>query len=514
MKKLVDGILTEVQMAAPSPSLAEGRPGSIFVRGEFARADEATANGRIYPRTLWETQIQRLSSAMADRKVLGELDHPDDGRTLLQRVSHYMTGLHVAEDGRVIGEAIILDTARGRDLKAMLTAGCKIGVSSRGFGTTIPHPTLEGKEVVQSDYQLETFDFVAQPADASAYPQMFTEGYLRQHPNTLYEAYSMTTTDTAMNVRLSSLETEIVRLIETVKPVVAGVAPATPAPVDGAAILAALKEHKDHITDLKNEIDTLKEGGDLQESAELTEARAELAKVRAELAEARTGFEERGSLLREASYQLFVSQSVHQLSPSDTLEVRRVVGDVKRFNSLGEIRTVIENAKAGIKARAAAALAEQENRRRREREISEARAAERAAAAAERAKLEEQLRLQQEVADRSLEAVQTMALDLYIERALATNPRSAAIREIIAASNVVTEAAVDAIIRANSAPQARSGGVDAARERVRTMVARRTGAVHEGSAREERGAPRRGIDESMDIPDFDLLAGVGAPASR
>jgi hypothetical protein len=136
------------------------------------------------------------------------------------------------------------------------------------------------------------------------------------------------------------------------------------------------------------------------------------------------------------------------------------------------------------------------------------------AAAAERAKLEEQLRLQQEVADRSLEAVQTMALDLYIERALATNPRGPAIREIIAASNVVTEAAVDAIIRANSAPQVRAGGAEAARDRVRNMVARRSGSVHEGSAREERGAPRRGIDESLDIPDFDLLAGVGTPAAR
>lgn len=514
MKKLVDGILTEVSLAAPSPSLAEGRPGSIFVRGEFARADEATANGRIYPRTLWETQIQRLTAAMSDRKVLGELDHPDDGRTLLQRVSHYMTGLHVAEDGRVIGEAIILDTARGRDLKAMLTAGCKIGVSSRGFGTTIPHPTLEGKEVVQPDYQLETFDFVAQPADASAYPQMFTEGYLRTHPNTLYEAYSMTTTDTAMNMRLSSLETEIVRLIEAVKPVAATAA--TPAaPVDVSAILAALKEHKDHIADLKGEIASIKEESDLTESHELKEARADLEAARAELSEAQKRVEERGALLKEASYQLFVSQSTHNLPPAATLEIRRAVGDVNRFSSMVEIGAVIEGAKSNIKKRTAAALAEQAARRQRAQEIAEARAAERQAYQAEREKLEEKLRLQQEVADQSLEAVQTMALDLYIERKLASHPRGEAIREIIAASQVVTEAAVDAIIRANTAAAPRASGAEAARDRVRNMDARRRGAVHEGSAREERGARRASqIDEGLDIPDFDMLAGVSAQPGR
>ncbi len=145
----------------------------VMVRGEFGRADKATANKRLYPHSLWESQITRLKDKMGARKVLGELDHPDDGRTSLQRVSHVMTSLTLDGD-IVIGEAEILDTAKGRDLKAILSAGVPVGVSSRGYGST--KPNAKGEEGVQEDFNLVTFDFVAEPADSTAYPDVFFEG--------------------------------------------------------------------------------------------------------------------------------------------------------------------------------------------------------------------------------------------------------------------------------------------------------------------------------------------------
>jgi hypothetical protein len=96
-----------------------------------------------------------------------------DGRTQFQRVSHILRDIHLDENGAVIGEIEILDTARGKDLKAIIGAGGSVGVSSRGTGTT--HKRDDGADVVNDDYTLITYDVVADPAHSGAYPDVFFE---------------------------------------------------------------------------------------------------------------------------------------------------------------------------------------------------------------------------------------------------------------------------------------------------------------------------------------------------
>ena len=79
--------------------------GKVVVRGEFARSGLATENKRVYPRELWEREISKLEQSMSERKMFGELDHPNDGRTSLQRVSHIVTGMQIGDNGIVMGEA-------------------------------------------------------------------------------------------------------------------------------------------------------------------------------------------------------------------------------------------------------------------------------------------------------------------------------------------------------------------------------------------------------------------------
>lgn len=148
------------------------RPGKIIVRGQFAKAGVATENRRLYREHLWRREFGRLAEAMQSRRVYGELDHPADGRTKLQRVSHLITGLNVTGN-EVIGEAEVLDTPNGRIVKALAAAKAQVGVSSRGYGSTktLPDGTME----VQEDFSLHTFDFVADPATKTAYPQVFAE---------------------------------------------------------------------------------------------------------------------------------------------------------------------------------------------------------------------------------------------------------------------------------------------------------------------------------------------------
>ena len=95
-----------------------------------------------------------------------------DGKTKLTRVSHILTDLHI-ENNEVVGAAEILDTPNGRILKAIYQAGGQPGVSSRGFGST--KSRSDGIDEVQDDFNLHTFDFVADPATKTAYPGVFTE---------------------------------------------------------------------------------------------------------------------------------------------------------------------------------------------------------------------------------------------------------------------------------------------------------------------------------------------------
>jgi len=140
------------------------------VRGEFGRVDECTANKRRYPRGIMEGAIKGLLENLKERKVVGEADHPTDGRGSMLRISHVVTALEVTKDGIILGEADVLDTDAGRVIHTLAQAGVPVGVSSRGKGSV--KRVDEGVDEVQSDYVLDTFDFVIDPAMRTAYPKV------------------------------------------------------------------------------------------------------------------------------------------------------------------------------------------------------------------------------------------------------------------------------------------------------------------------------------------------------
>ncbi len=144
----------------------------IIARGEFGRVDVPTKNGRIYPKNITQREIDKLQEDLKARKVVGTADHPENGKTSLHDISHVITDL-VIKDGIVIGEAeIIPGTRAGKALMALLDADIPVGVSSRGFGST---KTVEEGEEVQEDFVLKTYDFVIDPAMASAVPDIYME---------------------------------------------------------------------------------------------------------------------------------------------------------------------------------------------------------------------------------------------------------------------------------------------------------------------------------------------------
>jgi hypothetical protein len=146
--------------------IVESESGCFRVEGVFQRSDVENANKRVYPRSIWERELneKRISEAVSNRAMFGELDHPADGKTSLKRVAHLITDLSLGEDGQVTGAADILDTPNGQILKTLFESGAQVGISSRGSGSV-------SNGVVQEDFKLNTFDFVARPSTPGALPR-------------------------------------------------------------------------------------------------------------------------------------------------------------------------------------------------------------------------------------------------------------------------------------------------------------------------------------------------------
>ena len=156
-------LLTEVSQR--NYALEEDKStGRKYIKGEFGIVDTPTENNRVYSRALMEREIGRLQEKIKNRSLLGELDHPDDGKPRLSRVSHLITELYLGDDNIIRGRAEILDTDNGRNLRAIAEAGVKIGVSLRGYGSTRMENNVE---IVEDDFELLTFDFVVEPAGHS-----------------------------------------------------------------------------------------------------------------------------------------------------------------------------------------------------------------------------------------------------------------------------------------------------------------------------------------------------------
>jgi len=143
------------------------------IEGKFAHADIPTANNRRYGRGIFESNLKRLAPHIEARGVYGETDHPADGRTLFQRVSHIITHLDLKENGELFGGWDLLDTPNGRIQSAICKAHGRLGTSSRGTGTTTPGK--DNIEDVNNDFMLVTFDAVVDPAAKDAYPKLVKE---------------------------------------------------------------------------------------------------------------------------------------------------------------------------------------------------------------------------------------------------------------------------------------------------------------------------------------------------
>ena len=145
--------------------LHENEGKDLYMKGICIQGGIKNANQRTYP----VQEIAKATKTLNDQitsgySVLGEVDHPDDLKINLDRVSHMITEMWM--DGpNGYGKMKILPTPMGQLVKTMLESGVKLGVSSRGSGNMNEYGSGE-----VSDFEIITVDVVAQPSAPGAYP--------------------------------------------------------------------------------------------------------------------------------------------------------------------------------------------------------------------------------------------------------------------------------------------------------------------------------------------------------
>lgn len=154
--------------------------GVVILSGIMQKAETKNHNGRVYPFSVLEREVNNYSKLVKERRALGELDHPEDSVINLKNASHVVTDIWM-EEGVVKGKIEVLSTPSGEILKSLIRSNIPCGISSRGMGSV--HES-NGVTTVGDDFQLICFDMVSEPSTPGAF--MVTEA--KKMPNIFTKA--------------------------------------------------------------------------------------------------------------------------------------------------------------------------------------------------------------------------------------------------------------------------------------------------------------------------------------
>jgi len=187
---LVDVRPFEISRDKINESIKEN-DGRLIVKGVLQRAEAKNQNGRVYPREVLLKEVSKyLEEQVAERRALGELDHPESSVVNLNNASHNVIEMHWDGDD-LLGTVEVLSTPSGNILKELFKSGIKLGISSRGLGSVEPVNEKNGEDgtvEVQPDFELIAFDFVSNPSTHGAFMRPVNEGVEKQKPETKIES--------------------------------------------------------------------------------------------------------------------------------------------------------------------------------------------------------------------------------------------------------------------------------------------------------------------------------------
>jgi hypothetical protein len=146
----------------------------MYIAGNFLMHSQPNRNKRIYDGEGMRSAVKKYTEEFVNtQRALGEMNHPKDRLTVdPERACILTTELH--EDGNYYhGKAKVLSTPLGKVLEALLKDGVKIGVSSRGVGSTSKRGDITH---VGKDFQLAVAaDVVFDPSVGDAFVEHLME---------------------------------------------------------------------------------------------------------------------------------------------------------------------------------------------------------------------------------------------------------------------------------------------------------------------------------------------------
>jgi hypothetical protein len=187
----------------------DGSGKTLYMEGICIEGGVRNANERVYPVNEISRAVKTINEQLSSGySVLGEVDHPEDLKINLDRVSHDIEKMWM--DGPCgFGKLRILPTPMVQLVRTMLDSGVKLGVSSRGSGN------VDDRSGHVSDFEIVTVDVVAQPSAPNAYPRAIYEGLMNMSYG--HRALEIAREAGSDNKVERYLKSEIMRLIRDLK---------------------------------------------------------------------------------------------------------------------------------------------------------------------------------------------------------------------------------------------------------------------------------------------------------
>lgn len=159
----------------------EARKGTVLpFTAKVFHADKKNGNDRIYPREVMAVACKQAVERAAEGKFTGCIDHPWSGSLSDTCIRWDDCRMNTEGEGFADGE-ILLNTAGGKQLEALIDAGVSIGFSTAGYGSAhMPSDDEKtryglGEEeyaiVIDEGYEMRRVDAVDDPACRDAWMQ-------------------------------------------------------------------------------------------------------------------------------------------------------------------------------------------------------------------------------------------------------------------------------------------------------------------------------------------------------
>lgn len=151
------------------------------LEGVAAVFGQENNNHRIYEEKEYLPHLDYLKEKIAQKRLVGELDHPEKFDVSLKNISHMITGLDYDKSTRTLKIKVrLLDTPAGQIAKKLVDAGVPLSISSRAAGSVGNDKKVQIKKIF-------TYDLVADPGFQDAQLQRvyesagFTEAEFETH---------------------------------------------------------------------------------------------------------------------------------------------------------------------------------------------------------------------------------------------------------------------------------------------------------------------------------------------